>query len=101
MAYLFALLGLAGIFYRVFSKQGREHACQLSYSEKKKRLYVAVAGMSVWTLFVAYNILQCHLHNVPIPNVLWVALLVGIAGVAWAGSRIIGLPTHNSDNGMA
>jgi hypothetical protein len=100
MASLFAMLCLAGIFYRVFSKDGREVARQRPYSEKKTRLYIAGAGMSAWTLFVAYNILQCHLHQVPVLNVFWVALVVGIAGALWAGRGII-LLTHSSDNGMA
>jgi len=97
MTPLFALLGLAAIFYSVFSKEGRERARQLPSAEKKKRLYISCAGMSAFTLLVSYHILESHLHHAPIRNVLWIALIFGIAVAAWTGRGIM----RFADNGKA
>jgi drug/metabolite transporter (DMT)-like permease len=90
-AIIVALLGLGAIFYSAFSKRGRERARGQSPSEKKMRLYVACALMSVLMVFVACNILMCHLHHVPILNVLWIGLLIGVFGTAATARAIMRL----------
>ena len=75
MSTVFVLLGVAVIAYRVFVKG--ESIIVENPNWKMRGLACLVMGLAMVALS-AYSLIVAHLHNIPIPKIVYAMLAVGV-----------------------